>query len=58
MTIQEEIKERGRQEGHIEVAINLLQKNLEIPFISEVTGLPEAEIVKYKNGELKNGQAE
>ena len=39
----------GRREGFAEIAINLLQKNLEIPFISEVTGLPEKEILKLKN---------
>ncbi len=70
MNVREEIAERniqvgikrgvkkGRQEGRQEerraVILNMLQKNLEIPFISEVTGLPEAEIVKFKNGEIKS----
>ena len=66
MTIQEEIKERGRQEGRQEerqardreVILNMLQEKLEASLIAKVTGLPEAEIVKFKNGELKNGQAE
>ena len=70
MTIQEEIKERGRQEGRQEgrlkgrqegrqeVILNMLQKELDASFISEVTGLPKAEIIKFKNGGIKNGKAE
>ncbi len=65
MTIQEEIKERGRQEGRQsrdrEVILNMLKEKFEISSISKVTGLPEAEIIKLKNGEVKssqNGQAE
>ena len=59
-------RQKGRQEGRQEVIFNMLQKNLEISLISEVTGLPEAEIIKFKNGKLKsqpkagaqNGKAE
>ncbi len=78
MTIREEFTERGRVEGRVEgrqegrqtrereVIFNMLQKNLEISLISEVTGLPEAEVIKFKNGKLKsqpkanaqNGKAE
>ena len=62
MNVREEIAVRNRQEGRQEgrqeerraVILNMLQKNLEIPFISEVTGLPEAEIIKFKNGEIKS----
>ena len=62
MTIQEEIEERGRlkgrQEERQEVILNMLQKKLDAGLISEVTGLPKAEIIKFKNGEFKNGKAE
>ena len=62
MTIQEEIEERGRlkgrQEERQEVILNMLQKKLDAGLISEVTGMPKAEIIKFKNGELKNGKAE
>ena len=74
MNIREYLKEEGRHEGRHEgrqeerqaVILNMLRKNLEIPLISEVTGLPEAEIIKFKNGGIKsappagdqNGQAE
>ncbi len=59
-------RQKGRQEGRQEVIFNMLQKNLEISLISEVTGLPEAEIIKFKTGKLKsqpkagaqNGKAE
>ena len=65
MTIREEIEERGMQRGiqrgmqkeRQKVILNMLQKNLDIPLISEVTGLPEAEIIKFKNGGL-TGPAE
>ncbi len=51
-------KEEGRQEGKIEgkqeglrqVIANMFQKNVDIPFIAEVTGLSEKEIKKLKNG--------
>ena len=56
MTIREEIEERGIQKGIRKVILNMLQKNLEIPFISEVTGLPETEVIKFKNGEIKSSQ--
>ena len=45
--------QKGRKEERREVVFNMLQKNLEIPLISEVTGMPEREIC-----ELKNGKAE
>ena len=62
MDIQEEIKQRGvlegrkqgmqqgRRERDREVINNMLKKNLNVSLISSVTGLPEAEIVKLKNG--------
>ena len=62
MNIREEIKEEGRLEGirkgrqegrqerSREVILNMLKKKLDISFISEVTGLPEKEINKLKNG--------
>ena len=62
MTIQEEIEERGRQEGrqarNREVILNMLQAKTDVSFISKVTGMPKAEIIKFKNGEFKNGKAE
>ena len=70
MTVREEIKEMGRQEGQRnkekEVILNMLQEKLDASLIAKVTGLPEAEIVKFKNGGSKsappagdqNGRAE
>ena len=44
----------GRQEGCMErdqeVILNMLKKQLDISVISEVTGMPEKEIKKLKNG--------
>ena len=66
MNVREEIaarnRQKGRQEGRQEgrqardreIILNMLKKKVEIPFISEVTGLPEAEIIKFKNGEIKS----
>ena len=45
--------QKGLQKGRQEVIFNMLQKNLEISLISEVTGLPEAEIIKFKNGKAE-----
>ena len=58
MGVVESIKEEGRQEGEIrgekrkekQFILNLLKKKADISFISEVTGLPEKEIKKFKNG--------
>ena len=41
---------RGREEGIQQVVLNMLKKKADISFISEVTGLPEKEIKKFKNG--------
>ena len=59
MDIQEEIKQRGvlegrkqgMQQGMQKVALSMLQKQADIAFISEVTGLPEAEIIKWQSSE-------
>ena len=60
MTIREEIEERGIQKGRQnkekEVILNMLQEKLDAALIAKVTGLPEAEIIKFKNGEIKNSQ--
>ena len=65
MNTKEYIREQGRQEGMRQgmrqgmqqgmqrmrqVVLNMLQKKTDIAFISEVTGLPETEIIKLKNG--------
>ena len=52
--------QKGRQEERRDVILSMLQKNLDISLISEVTGLPKARILKLKNGKagLKNGKAE
>ena len=62
MDIQEEIKQRGvlegrkqgmqqgREEERRQVILNMLQNKLDIALITKVTGLPEAEIIKLKNG--------
>ena len=41
---------KGRQEGRQEVVLNMLKEKADISFISKVTGLPEKEIKKLKNG--------
>ncbi len=68
MTIREEIEERGIQKGiqkgirrgrqnkEKEVILNMLQEKLDAALIAKVTGLPEAEIIKFKNGEIKSSQ--
>ena len=40
----------GLQEGRVEMVLNMLKKNAEISFISDVTGLSHEEIKKLKNG--------
>ena len=42
-------RQEGMQEGMQKVALNMMQKQLDIAVISEVTGLSEAEIKKLKN---------
>ena len=51
-------RQEGRQDRDREVILNMLQKKLDASLISEVTGLPKAEIIKFKNGKFKNGKAE
>ena len=62
MDVREEIREGARQEERQardrEIILNMLKEKFDISAISKVTGLPRAEIIKFKNGELKNGQAE
>ncbi len=64
MNIREYIKEEGRWEGHLagklegeqkgrqekerQVIANMFRKNMDIPLISEVTGLSEAELKKLQ----------
>lgn len=45
---------KGRLEGRQEVILNMLKKKTDITFISEVTGLSEKEIKKFKNKLLKS----
>ena len=40
----------GMQKGHKEVALNMIQEDLDASLIAKVTGLPEREIRKLKNG--------
>ena len=47
---REEGLQEGRQEERLEMVLNMLKKNAEISFISDVTGLSEGEIKKLKNG--------
>ena len=42
--------QKGRQEGMQQVILNMLKKQMDIAFISEVTGLSEEEIKKLQNG--------
>ena len=51
MDTEKEILQRGRQERNYEVVSNMLKKNTDVDFISEVTGMPVKEIKKLK----KNG---
>ena len=46
---REEGLQQGRQEERQQVVLNMLKKKADISFISEVTGLPEKEIKKFKN---------
>ena len=48
----QEGKIEGLQEGRVEMVLNMLKKNAEISFISDVTGLSEGEIKKLKNGSM------
>ena len=54
MDIREHIKEEGRQEGmqqkQQQVVLNMLREKADMGFICKVTGLPEEEIKKLKNG--------
>ena len=47
---KEEGLQEGRQEERLEMVLNMLKKNAEISFISDVTGLSHKEIKKLKNG--------
>ena len=40
----------GRQEEKQQVALNMLKKEAEVSYISEVTGLSEDQINRMKNG--------
>ena len=59
MTDRELIKEEGRREGMQQgrqqelqaVVCNMLREKADMNFISKVTGLPEAEIIKLKAGD-------
>jgi len=58
MDVREYIKEKGRWEGRQEgrqerdkeVVLNMLKEKINVSVISKVTGLPEKEIKKLKNG--------
>ena len=41
--------QQGWQERNYEVVSNMLKKNTDVDFISEVTGMPVKEIKKLKN---------
>lgn len=43
-------RKEGRQERNKEVALNMLKEKMNISVISKVTGFPEEEIKKFKNG--------
>ena len=43
-------RQKGRQEGVQEVILNMLKEKADLSFISKVTGVPEKEIKKFKNG--------
>ena len=51
-------RKKGRQEGRQarerEVILNMLQKKFDISVISEVIGLPEAEVIRFKDNGLKS----
>jgi predicted transposase/invertase (TIGR01784 family) len=47
-TAKEEGRIEGEKKGKIETAIKMLEKGLELSLISEITGLTENEIIKFK----------
>ena len=49
-SIREEGQQEGRQERDKQVIANMLKEKMNISVISKVTGLPETEIKKFKNG--------
>ena len=54
---QEGLRE-GEQKGRIETAKAMLAKGMEIPLISEITNLPEAQLLQLKDGlsSMRKGQ--
>ena len=46
----EEIRQKAMQKKEQAVILNMLKEKADIAFISKVTGLPEQEIKKFKNG--------
>ena len=46
-------RQEGRQEERRAVILNMLQEKLDASLIAKVTGLPEAEIIKFKNGKAE-----
>ena len=55
--VEQEIRmegvQQGWQEGRQEVVSNMLKKNTDVDFISEVTGMSVKEIKKLKKSDLK-----
>ena len=43
-------EEKALQQGMQQVALKMLKRDTDVSLISEVTGLPKAEIKKLKNG--------
>ncbi len=50
---RQEGRQEGRQARDREVILSMLQKNLDISLISEVTGQTKAKILKLKNGKAE-----
>ena len=51
--IYQDILQEGRQEGHLEVALNLLREGMPVETIAKVTGLTIAEITALAKSEGK-----
>ena len=45
--------QKGRKEERREVVFNMLQAKTDVSFISKVTGMPEREIRRLKNGKAE-----
>jgi predicted transposase/invertase (TIGR01784 family) len=55
---RKEGRAEGKEIGKLEVAKNLLSKNMSVSEVSEVTGLPESEIAKLNEQKHESADKE